>query len=224
VYSQAITNSGRIHLERIQFSKKLIEFLSQNRQVVYLDETTFTNWHTPEKTWMLPNHPIPTVLGKKRLNVTLFGALGTCDGTPLIGLYDSTNSESLLAFLSLLKRKLRPLLGGQVPVLILDNHPAHRSTYHRGLISEFEVLFMPPYSSFLNPVELLWSILKRHLRKSFSRLEHNFTSERLFRSYLSSLIDDKALDVSVPRVLQAGLKPAERYSQILPSNNCASGH
>ena len=52
-------------------------------------------------------------------------------------------------------------------VIVLDNHKAHHgdsmATLARNL--NFELLFLPPYTPQLNPIESLWSVIKGKLKK-----------------------------------------------------------
>jgi putative transposase len=52
-------------------------------------------------------------------------------------------------------------------VIVMDNASFHRKSRLPGLAEEagHRVLFLPPYSPELNPIENYWSWLKRQLRK-----------------------------------------------------------
>lgn len=56
-------------------------------------------------------------------------------------------------------------------VVILDNLPAHKSPKAEKIIAERGawMLFLPPYSPDLNPIEMAFSKLKAHLRKAAAR-------------------------------------------------------
>lgn len=74
---------------------------------------------------------------------------------------DSYNTESLIAFLHDLRRELR----GKRCILIWDGLMAHRSramkTYLAGQQDWLTVEKLPGYAPELNPVESLWSNIKR---------------------------------------------------------------
>jgi len=76
----------------------------------------------------------------------------TCEG--------SYNTNSLIAFLKDLKRRLR----GQKVILIWDGIPAHKSLAMQGyLLSQHSWLTierLPGYSPDLNPVETMWGNIK----------------------------------------------------------------
>src|SRR5438309_9597684 len=58
-------------------------------------------------------------------------------------------------------------------VLIMDNLSPHKSELTLGLIAQagVQVLFLPPYSPDLNPIEKMWSKVKQHLRSAEARTE-----------------------------------------------------
>ena len=54
-------------------------------------------------------------------------------------------------------------------VMILDNFSAHR-TENVAITSEIldiELIFLPPYSPQLNPIELIWKSIKRIISRTF---------------------------------------------------------
>lgn len=66
--------------------------------------------------------------------------------------------------------QLAPTLG-KGDVVILDNLPAHKSRAAADILKEKGAwfLFLPPYSPDLNPIEMAFSKLKAHLRKTAAR-------------------------------------------------------
>jgi transposase len=76
-------------------------------------------------------------------------------------------AERLVAFFQL--HLLGLLSGGKV--LILDNHPVHRSRLFRQFLDDSGVryIFLPPYSPELNPIEEAFSKVKNHVKKQKPR-------------------------------------------------------
>ena len=71
---------------------------------------------------------------------------------------ESNNSNLFLNFMQALKHKC---LGRRV-VVVLDNLRIHHSrTLNEVYDQDFKEQFLPTYSSELNPIERLWSIVKR---------------------------------------------------------------
>ena len=52
-------------------------------------------------------------------------------------------------------------------VFILDNHSSHTSEKSKTLMREYGIdfIYLPPYSSELNPIESVWAVLKNSWRK-----------------------------------------------------------
>jgi len=55
-------------------------------------------------------------------------------------------------------------------VIVMDNASFHRKGKLFGLVEKtgHRLIFLPPYSPELNPIENFWSWLKRHLRKTLA--------------------------------------------------------
>ena len=108
-------------------------------------------------------------------NVSILGALclrGTLEAMCVNGATDGR------VFLTYLKAVLVPQLWPGA-VVVMDNLGAHKVKGVRELIEAAgaRLLYLPPYSADLNPIEMAWSKLKNLLRKARAR-----TSETLDRA------------------------------------------
>ena len=76
-------------------------------------------------------------------------------------------------------------------VLVMDNLSPHKSELTLGLIAQagVQVLFLPPYSPDLNPIEKMWSKIKQLLRSAEAR-----TEEELLRAIGAALASVTAQD------------------------------
>jgi transposase len=87
-----------------------------------------------------------------------------------------TDGEVFETFIErVLLRKAKP-----GDIVVLDNVGAHKTADVRRLIhaAGARVLFLPPYSPDLNPIELCWSKLKALLREFGARTREALASPR----------------------------------------------
>jgi len=107
-------------------------------------------------------------------NLTLLGAIRLSGWVVLSTMYATANAER---FVDWLGSKLLPKLK-HGDVIVMDNLPAHKDPRvvpicrARGV----RVLYQPPYSPDLNPIESAWALQKQHVRRHAPR-----TPERLRR-------------------------------------------
>ncbi len=100
-------------------------------------------------------------------NVTLLSSMSVEGMGPSLAVEGSTTREVFEAYL---ERMLGPALEkGQV--VVMDNLSAHKGPRVRELIKErgCELLYLPPYSPDLNPIEEAFSKIKSLLRKAGAR-------------------------------------------------------
>jgi transposase len=98
---------------------------------------------------------------------TMIGALDVNGVRAMMTVEGATDGEVFETFLErVLLRKLKP-----GDIVVLDNVGAHKTADARRLIraAGARVLFLPPYSPDLNPIELCWSKLKALLREFGAR-------------------------------------------------------
>lgn len=100
-------------------------------------------------------------------NISLLGAL-SCDG--LIATMSLRGSVNTDVFVTYLQEVLVPQLW-QGALVVMDNLPVHHATQVRDVIESTgaQLVFLPPYSPDLSPIELCWSKLKQCLRSAKAR-------------------------------------------------------
>lgn len=100
-------------------------------------------------------------------NLTLLGAIRLSGWVLLSTMYKTANGARFVAWL---RDKLLPKLNFG-DVLVMDNLSAHHNVRvlpaceARGV----RVLYLPPYSPDLNPIEPAWALQKQHVRKHAPR-------------------------------------------------------
>jgi transposase len=121
-------------------------------------------------------------------NTTLLGSMSSEGIGPCLAVEGGTNKAVFEAYVEgVLAPSLRP---GQV--VVMDNLSAHKGEEVRELIEArgCEVLFLPPYSPDLNPIEEAFSKIKGLLRKAEAR-----TREALIRAMGEAISAVRAWDV-----------------------------
>ena len=100
-------------------------------------------------------------------NISLIGALSMDGLIASMSLPGSVNTEN---FSTYVREILLPQLW-RGAVVIMDNLPVHQASKIREIIQTVgaEVVFLPPYSPDLSPIELCWSKLKQYLRSAKAR-------------------------------------------------------
>jgi len=103
----------------------------------------------------------------KHINLTVVGAVAL-DGIRALMAYEGGTTK--IAFLRFVQEALAPSLRVG-DVVVMDNLGAH---YTKGVREAIEavgasVMYLPPYSPELNPIEHTWSKLKGQLRRAEAR-------------------------------------------------------
>jgi len=113
--------------------------------------------------WVPPEQTDPVVLhAPTRKSVALFGAVNLRGGQMIAHFNPVFEAQSFLAFLkALLRRRVR----GKKMMLITDNAAYHHAAGLNGWLEAncnvVELVFLPPYSPELNPIERVWKLLRR---------------------------------------------------------------
>lgn len=100
-------------------------------------------------------------------NVTMHGALSAAGLEALMTVNGATDGEVFAAFV---REVLAPTLSAG-DIVVLDNLGAHRSAAARQAVEAggARLVFLPPYSPDLNPIERCWSKIKTALRAAKAR-------------------------------------------------------
>ena len=175
-----------LQAERIEFAKKLYDYIKEGTPIVYFDETSMNCQLQQSKAWYhrSQNFCVP-VAQHREAGFTVYGAIGDClQDHAYFEIHDSTNMYDTTEYMKNLKKQLKPQKKGVRPVLVLDNHSAHKGDRIELMEQFCKVEFIPTYSSQLNsPIEFTWSVLKRRCLPLFTKLslEHKCTRAKCIK-------------------------------------------
>lgn len=113
--------------------------------------------------WVAPEIKDPVVMhAPTRKSVACFGAVSLASGKFVHAMSPKFDAQTFLAFL---KKLLRHRTRGKKMVIVLDNARYHHAVLlapflrrHRKVLS---LLFLPPYSPQLAPIERVWKLTRR---------------------------------------------------------------
>ena len=127
-------------------------------EIIYIDETTFNLWQKLSRCWVTTGMKL-SLIKTRGPSITVIGAISKERGLVYFEVFvESNNSNLFLNFMQALKNKCE----GRRVVVVLDNlRIYHSKKLNEVYDNDFKELFLPTYSSELNPIERLWSIVKR---------------------------------------------------------------
>jgi transposase len=120
-------------------------------------------------------------------NVTMLASLGSQGVEAVMTIEGATDAEVFRAYV---EHVLRPTLHPG-DIVIMDNLRAHKASGIREAIEQTgaRLLYLPPYSPDLSPIERCWAKLKTYLRKANAR-----TREALDTAIAEALLTVTAMD------------------------------
>jgi len=122
------------------------------------------------------------------------------NGRSVVDFKDHSKKEDVCDFLHAIREK-NP--SGEI-ILILDNFSSHHAAMTKETASDLSIrlVFLPPYSPDLNPIEFIWKSIKRAISREFIRdtdhmkeiIKHSFeilSSKLSFaRRWIEKFLDD----------------------------------
>lgn len=141
-----------------------------SESIAYVDETGIDEYMYRERAWSRKGTRVrDRISGRKYKRTGLAAAL--CRGriTDPMQYNGTMNSELFEAWL---RDSLCPALP-ECSTIVMDNASFHRKAKVEEIVCEFghKVIFLPPYSPELNPIERYWSSLKKRLRSVMQRMQ-----------------------------------------------------
>lgn len=166
-----------------------------------LDEVHFQQHGSRCRMWVPPETKNPVLFHHPtRKGVGYFGAVRIRDGKFVSQMEaEKFNAESFFEFMKTLRRKASRR---HRVVVIADNARYHHANLHaewrKKCGGRFELLFLPPYSPDLNPIERVWKLTRRQClhNRYFPRLNDVVEAvEAKFTEWADGSVDLKRLCV-----------------------------
>lgn len=148
------------------------KWLRQRRTILFVDESGFYLLPHVVKTWS-PRGERPVLLesgSKRKAHLSVAAAITPQGKMYMMPQEEAFNSEGVIRFL---KHLMFCIPGNRKLGIVWDGASIHRSEAVREFLREgaakrIELVRLPPYAPELNPVEAVWSILKRFYLRNFS--------------------------------------------------------
>lgn len=134
--------------------------------IYHQDESGFDEYFTRRYGYGLNSNKVNTQLsGRKYERQSCMSILNSNNllVEPMI-YQDTANSNTVYAYFEVVLPKLRPN-----SAIIMDNARFHKSKELQALFQQYNCLlvFLPPYSPDLNPIENMWGTIKQYLRNYY---------------------------------------------------------
>ncbi len=140
-----------------EFLEKRNQFIKENRYFISIDETSFGRNGILQYGYSLKGSPLH--IQKQQPRITTQSYIVACDNKQILRTYSKSGSINTELFYNFLNNLSIP----QNSVILLDNVSFHHSKKIKELANQknFELLYTPPYSPWYNPIEGVFSIIKR---------------------------------------------------------------
>ena len=148
-------------------------------KLVYIDESGIELTICKDKGWSAKGLPIHAKRSGKyyeRTNI-IAGLVNNKSISPMV-FNGSCNTEVFNSWVE--NFLIKELIPGQF--VVMDNASFHKSQKTRELIESVgcKVIFLPPYSPDLNPIEKFWANMKRWIRNRISHFDQLYDALILF--------------------------------------------
>lgn len=157
--------------KRKEFVEKLLEYQSQNKPILFMDETNFNIHISRAQGRSTKGTRCTTVAaGSKGANVHVIGCISTSGFIHYEVRRGSFKKDNAKAWMKTCLRQSLIKLGVPI-VMVIDNAPCHSKIEEILQLDEFKenkILRLAPYSPMFNPIENIWSVVKSHVKRELS--------------------------------------------------------
>ena len=169
-------NTDEVITQRVEFIAKMTDLLVRKKEFIYVDEQGYDlHKARKQKGHALAGRPATVSLQPKGDRISVIAALSLSGGLffhhfvhGLGAKKRGVDAKDFDYFLG--KLRMDPRVRGKVKVIIFDNAKIHHAELLADTISalhdqdHIEVLYLPPYSPFLNAIEFAFNVLKKKVQ------------------------------------------------------------
>ncbi len=186
-YRTWVRATNEDHLKHQQeFVYDLVQDIMDGKEIVYIDESSLNLWQHNAKAWFSHKDPMIFQLCSNRgSNVSMIGAISTERTERLFfEVVPTTNNETVFPFLKRLSREFEE---PQNVTIVMDNLRCHRHPPAVEYLTNMgiKLLYLPPSSCNLNPIERIWSTFKHHFTRELfeakGRIKEDEAPDRIRR-------------------------------------------
>lgn len=142
--------------------------MNENTIIGFLDQTSPQTTSNTQRLWSF-SKPV-SFKNTTNLRANTFGFYAI-NGNSVVDFKEHSKKEDVCEFL----KSIRDLNPGKDIIVVLDNFQSHKAndTFKCACDNNIQLVFLPPYSPDLNPLEFIWKSVKRIISREFiTSLEH----------------------------------------------------
>ena len=198
--------------KRKTYVQSILNFMAQNRQILYMDECNFYLHITRSQGRAAIGERCSVRAAATRgPNIHVIGCIGSLGMLNCQIKRSPFKKPKAMAYLEETLRIAQTEYGCPV-VLVIDNAPAHSNIEHEinpEIMENNIILRLGPYSPMLNPIENVWSMIKSNVKRCMAANNEQYvTAERnglsigefrlrLLEQYVQDAINEVTPDVCI---------------------------
>lgn len=161
-------------LARKTYASEFLRYLLDHYQILFLDECSFNINLRKNYGWGIKGNRIKMDIPNKSQNYSYLGCFSLEGMYAFIILKGGFTADCFLATVVNILKQYKKENPFSKTLLIMDNATVHKAKLLKNLLWPFqEVLFLPPYTPQLNPIEYSFNKLKNAFKKLRPRNEKN---------------------------------------------------